>query len=676
MRVALLLLCGLFYGLVTAQLSTTSKIDSLENELRTIYAIEREQPSALINERKIDALCELSRAYDGTDSTKTFNLARKALELSSKIKYRKGSADANYTMGRAYMYVNPDSALVYLTKSVAILENLQYKTVSDKLKELWVKSNYNLGLTYGYLGQHNEELEITEMVLPIVKELKDSLFLANVYTNLGVKNINLVNYIDAYQSLVKGEVVYAQLGYPEQATFNLIQLAMVQERLDSLPQMNLTLTKVEELLERYPNTFDQFNFNLQKSQYQLRTKEYKSSLKTLDKAYNFVKNYKSSNQYGMVMQRYAKLYEQTKMFDSASSYITKYLNHSLKSNDGIGVFQAYYSRSKINASAKDYKSAYKDMLAAVDIYDSIEIQASVKKSKELELKYTAAEKERQILALENERNENALALEKQKSRTYFYGMAIGLLGLLIVLGYIFYRNKLRKTRRKQRLKEAELDLLKQEQQNKIFSAMIEGQEKERKRLAIDLHDGLGGRLSGISLNLSKLDKDEPSEYPKDRLLKVMKDLDDSLSELRVIARNLMPETLVKFGLHAALKDYCTNMTGTGTKVTLQFYGNENGIDLNHQVTIFRVIQELINNAVKHAKATEVLIQFIREGNTIDITVEDNGIGMSKEILEKEQKGMGLSNLRTRIAYLKGELDFHSIKNEGTTVNIHLNINAA
>lgn len=98
--------------------------------------------------------------------------------------------------------------------------------------------------------------------------------------------------------------------------------------------------------------------------------------------------------------------------------------------------------------------------------------------------------------------------------------------------------------------------------------------------------------------------------------------------------------------------------------------------MNHQVTIFKVIQELINNAVKHAKATEVLIQFIREGNTIDITVEDNGVGMSKEVLEKEQKGMGLSNLKTRIAYLKGELDFHSINNEGTTVNIHLNINAA
>ena len=207
--------------------------------------------------------------------------------------------------------------------------------------------------------------------------------------------------------------------------------------------------------------------------------------------------------------------------------------------------------------------------------------------------------------------------------------------------------------------------------------MIEGQEKERKRLAIDLHDGLGGRLSGISLNLSKLDKDEPKEYPKKQLRKMMKDLDDSLTELRGIARNLMPETLVKFGLQAALKDYCSSMTGKDTKVMLQFYGSDKGIDLNQQVTMYRVIQELINNAIKHAKASEVLVQYIREGNQIDITVEDNGIGMAdQKIKEEGAKGMGLSNLQTRVAYLKGDLDFHSEENEGTTVNVHINIDAA
>lgn len=153
----------------------------------------------------------------------------------------------------------------------------------------------------------------------------------------------------------------------------------------------------------------------------------------------------------------------------------------------------------------------------------------------------------------------------------------------------------------------------------------------------------------------------------------MKDLGDSLTELRAIARNMMPETLLKFGLQAALKDYSSSMTGGKTKVTLQFYGNEQGMDIQQKVTLYRVIQELINNAVKHANASEILVQFIREGNAINVTVEDNGIGMQVAEMQKEHEGMGLSNLRTRVAYLKGELDFQSEPHEGTTVNVNMQL---
>ncbi|MGS0527682.1 sensor histidine kinase [Zobellia nedashkovskayae] len=139
---------------------------------------------------------------------------------------------------------------------------------------------------------------------------------------------------------------------------------------------------------------------------------------------------------------------------------------------------------------------------------------------------------------------------------------------------------------------------------------------------------------------------------------------------------MMPETLVKFGLKAALKDYCSSMTGNDTKVTLQFYGTEKGIGLNEQVTMYRVIQELINNAIKHAHASDVLVQYMRDGNKVDITVEDNGVGFNKENIVTKDGGMGLSNLRTRVAYLKGDLEFHSEENEGTTVNVQINVDAA
>jgi len=367
------------------------------------------------------------------------------------------------------------------------------------------------------------------------------------------------------------------------------------------------------------------NFHLQESMYYMGIKAYNKALASLDEAKAYVQGDENSVQSSILLQRYAFIHGLKEDYEEAKNYMTKYFDAAKSRNDSVSMFQAIYKRSQYAANQGNYKNAYLDYVQATDIFYLLEAQETLNKYNELELKYSTAEKEKEILELKVTNNDAALSLEKKKSQAYLLGGLAALLALLLFGGYYTYNQKLRKARKKERIQEAEVELLKQEQQNKIFSAMIEGQEKERKRLAIDLHDGLGGRLSGISLNLSKLDKDEPKEYPKKQLQKVMKDLDDSLSELRTIARNMMPETLVKFGLQAALKDYCSSMTGKDTKVTLQFYGTDKGIDLNQQVTMYRVIQELINNAIKHAKASEVLVQYMREGNNVDITVEDNGV---------------------------------------------------
>ncbi|WP_273565425.1 tetratricopeptide repeat-containing sensor histidine kinase [Maribacter halichondriae] len=651
-----------------AQTGSEARVDSLESILNKIQNLEKEQRNTETEIQKVDILCLLSREYDGIDSTKTFSLVQEALETSERTGYAKGFADANFTLGRALMYIDPVKALVYLEKGNEQFENLIEGDSSETLMGLWAICTYNLGLTYGYLGKNEKELEFTEKVIPVVEKLGDSLFLANIYTNLGVKHLNLSSFKDAYQSLLKGRTIYRLLKDPKETTFNLTQLAMACESLDSLGQMKVYLEESRKMLKKHPNDFDLFNYVIQNSQYFLRSKQPRAALKALDSIIGMVENDKSSVQYGMVVQRYARAYEALKDFENAINYTTEYITNSKKIDKGISWFQGLYKRSQYHASAGNYKNGYEDLLKAVDIYDSLETINTLAKLEELNLKYETAEKEKEILALE-------VNNEEKKSQAYLLGAIASILALLLFGGYYGYNQKLRKARKKERMQEAEVQLLKQEQQNKIYSAMIEGQEKERKRLAIDLHDGLGGRLSGISLNLSKLDKDEPKEYPKKQLQKVMKDLDDSLTELRTIARNMMPETLVKFGLQAALKDYCSSMTGKDTKVTLQFYGTDKGIDLNQQVTMYRVIQELINNAIKHAEATEVLVQYMREGNNVDITVEDNGVGFSKDATTDENRGMGLSNLRTRVAYLKGNLDFQSEENEGTTVNVHITIDS-
>ena len=643
-----------------SQIDNTKEIDSLRNELKLVKT----------DTAKVNLLSELSLVLSKVDSLETFKTAFEALSLSQKIKYKKGEAAALFSIGGAYMdYFELETADEYLDEGLPIIEKLVQNDSTRANLKLWLRGNYFKAINYGYKSDVNKEAEMTYMVIPVAKKLNDLDFLTRVYTNMGIMNMRMGQSEDAYKNLSKSIEINKTLASKKRTIFTDLMFSQLLYGLDSINQMKPYLNEAKDLLETDPNALDWQLYYTQESFYHTGSGNYTQAIGSLDKAREIVVKNQMHQDFYILLQRYAVVSEKSNDYPAAISYMTEFINTAKEKKKPTNVFQGLYKRSQYEATQENYKNAYFDYVAAIDIYDSINTHESLENIKELELKYDTAENEKEILSL-------TITNEKKKSQTY---MLIGLASILAFLlfgGYYIYNQRLRKARKKERLHESEMNLFKQEQQNQIFSAMIEGQEKERKRLAIDLHDGLGGRLSGISLNLSKLDKDEPKEYPKKELQKVMKDLGDSLTELRSIARNMMPETLVKFGLEAALKDYCSSMTGNETKVMLQFYGNENGIDLNQQVTMYRVIQELINNAIKHANASEVLVQYMREGNNVDITVEDNGVGFNKEISEETPSGMGLSNLKTRVAYLKGNLDFNSEINEGTTVNVHINIDAA
>ncbi len=650
-----------------AQTDNQKYLDSLENRLSM----------ATKDKEKADILSLLTNAYRSIDSIKTFKYGFEALSLSKGKDYKEGIMAANIALGGAFLVHNDlNRSQEYLISGTVIADSLMLDNPSDFVKKSWATGHYELGINYGYQGQNDKEIEQTDKVLPIVKGMGDSIFLARIHTNLGVKYLTLANYSDAYRSILQGNKIYKALNSPSQITFNQIQLATTLEYLDSLDRVREVLNEARTNLDRYPDGFDEYNYYLQENRYYVRIEQFEKALLPLKNALELVKGDENSIQYSLIMERYGRTYAELGNYHMAKKYITRFIELSKANGNGFNILKGYYRRSKFAAATKTYKQAYEDLSVAFDINDSLDILNTEAKLEELDLKYRTAEKEKEILGLRNQKNEANLALERQRSKAYFWTVIAIALVFLVLLGYLFYRNLLRKSRQKEKLKEAELQFVKQEQQNKIFSAMIEGQEKERKRLAIDLHDGLGGRLSGISLNLSKLEKDKPKEYPKEALKKAVSDLNNSLWELRLIARNLMPETLVKFGLKAALRDYCSSMSSKETKVTLQFYGSDSGLGSNLQVTIYRVIQELINNAIKHAKATEILVQCIREENTLNITVEDNGVGIPKEVLRNKNKGMGILNLQTRVAYLNGELDFQTKKDEGTTVNVQLEIDAA
>ncbi len=243
--------------------------------------------------------------------------------------------------------------------------------------------------------------------------------------------------------------------------------------------------------------------------------------------------------------------------------------------------------------------------------------------------------------------------------------------LVALLALLYYRNNKKLSVQKELNYQQRLKDIEQQHQLTITTAMLKGEEQERNRIARDLHDGLGGMLAGVKINLSGLAGATVQDMDPG-LNKVIGQLDNSVNELRRIARNMMPETLLKFGLETALKDLCESVMAEQMHVDFQSFGIETDIPLEKQITIYRIVQEILSNAVRHAQATRIVLQCSQNGDTFFVTAEDNGKGFNTDAREQKQ-GMGLSNIRNRVDYLKGKLEIVSAINEGTTINIELNV---
>ncbi|MBS1659768.1 MAG: hypothetical protein JST68_01820 [Bacteroidetes bacterium] len=316
----------------------------------------------------------------------------------------------------------------------------------------------------------------------------------------------------------------------------------------------------------------------------------------------------------------------------------------------------YFTQNKIR-EAEDY--AYK--------YDSLKDAANLKELNfyigDMEVKYETEKKEAQIQLQRQQ-------LQQKTIQNYFLiGGAIALL-CIILLGYRNYRHR-------QKLQQARITELETEKQLTATEAVLKGEEQERTRLAKDLHDGLGGMLSGIKFSLSNI-KGNAILTPDNALAfeRSMDMLDSSIQEMRRVAHNMMPEILLKYGLDVALKEFCNEMTHSGAvHVSYQSVGMRNtAIEQTMALTIYRIVQELVNNAMKHAAAQNVLVQVHAAGqdNLLAVTVEDDGIGFNAAVL-KQAEGIGWQNIQNRVEFLKGKVDIQSSSGGGTSVMIEMAI---
>jgi two-component system, NarL family, sensor kinase len=209
-----------------------------------------------------------------------------------------------------------------------------------------------------------------------------------------------------------------------------------------------------------------------------------------------------------------------------------------------------------------------------------------------------------------------------------------------------------------------------EKQILAMDAIIQGQEMERSRMARDLHDGLGGMLSGIKLNLSAM-KGNMIVHENDAQLfnKSIVQLDNAITEMRRVAHNMMPEALLKFGLTEAVQDYCDGINESNlVKIKFTTIGFSQPLEKSTEVILYRIIQELSNNAIKHAAAKNIFIQLNKHEQGITLTVEDDGKGFDTAQITK---GAGLQNIQSRIDYLKGSMEINSKPGEGCSFTIEI-----
>lgn len=298
---------------------------------------------------------------------------------------------------------------------------------------------------------------------------------------------------------------------------------------------------------------------------------------------------------------------------------------------------------------------------------------------EMEVKYETEKKEMRIATLEKEQ------------QLYFWLGIAGAVLLLMAFGILFYRHRLNIQKRKNieqekelaekqkmladqqrelaeqknELAEQKIKQLENEKQLIATQAVLDGETAERSRLARDLHDGLGGMLSVVKLNLKEIGYDSMSEKQDvSRFDKALDLLDQSVEELRRVAHHLMPDTLIRYGLRTSIEDFCNSIP----IAHFQYLGSKERLDERLETVLYRCTHELVNNAVKYAEATAINVQLMIDENLVSLTVRDNGKGFSPN---QVTSGSGLDNIRTRVSAYSGKMTIHSAPGKGTEISIEI-----
>jgi len=604
------------------------------------------------------------------DSSLSRQLLEEALKKSLKLKEEYTIANCYRLLGIWHNYFSePDKSLYYYHLS------MQYAKSSKNLY-LYGGVCYNIGNVKYYTGQYDSCIyyytkaqdafndqhilatpSVTEKLLDRKKSDLYSNFSA-VFNSLG--NLpKAEEYIDKAIAINKkydGPAAADALAYyMQQKADNFHEQGLIEKalrtRLTFLPQMEQGKGTRESVQSCYQNISEEL-FLLGKID---------SSAIFAHKSLQLAAKINSVSGTAHANKRLGLIAMHQQLYNEARKYMEITKPYYEKSEDLTEKRSFHETMYQLNSKLGLYKEAMQYAEKFISVNDSIMIGEKAKQFSELEAKYENQKKQSQIILQQEQ-------IKQKNTLNYiFLGSAIALI-IISLLGYRNYRHK-------QKLQQVKIEELENEKQLTATQSILKGEEQERTRLAKDLHDGLGGMLSGIKHSFQNMKENliltPDNAQAFERSIDM---LDSSIREMRRVAHNMMPEMLLKYGLNVALKTFCSEIDRSGAvKTTYQSIGMQNmAIDQTTAVTIYRIIQELVHNAIKHANAQKVLVQVnaSQEDSMLSITVEDNGKGFDTTLLQNAQ-GIGWGNIQNRVDFLKGKIDLNSEPDKGTSVLIEI-----
>lgn len=607
---------------------------------------------------------QLGQQYENNNPDSALLFYEQALKLSQQLNYVRGII--RYYTNATYVYNlqgKYDTALSLNLKSVEIA-----RAFGDP--ERLAACLANVGSSYMSMGQHEKALEYQLQSIPLYEKLNDRSQLSILYSNLCYAYGNVEQYKKAIEYGELSLRLAREVNNDFSITTSLINLSTVYILSGDIPTAVRALEEARSIAKRTDNQYAVLVTSLNLGDASIKLGTFYKLSTYFEEAFTLATKLGDSESIVISLRGKAIDNFYKKKIVEAESFANQSLQLAITNNMSEHIGKAYTVLADIAVLKGDFKTNNKYAIKSDSIRTLLLNESIAANVQEIEAKYESEKKEQQINDLTQETEIKDLSIRQNRLwNAILVGSLIAVL-LIAILAKRTYQQKKKILEKQNALNHSQITELEKEKQLLASEAVIKGQDEERSRLAKDLHDGLGGLLSGVKFSFTNMKSnvilDADNALVFERSLDM---LDHSIAELRRVAHNMMPEVLVKFGLTEALKSYCDQLAESKIyQIDFQSIGAKELLEKNREIFVYRIVQELLNNISKHAQASQVLVQLDCQENQLNITVEDNGIGITNDKLTLAA-GAGLSTIRSRVEYLKGTIDFQTSIGQGTSVHI-------